>query len=506
MGDGSDDQSDVIAFLSDPASYGGGVTRVETLSTHISHIFLAGDRVFKLKRAVNYPYLDFSTAARRRQACEAELALNRRTAPELYLELRGIGRAADGVVGWSAASEALDWVVVMRRFDQDLLFDALAQRGALTPAMMLDLVARIAAFHAEAEPRREFGGAAAMAAIEAENDDSLRRAGIFAADYVTELHKRWRGALSRATGLLDARRAAGKVRHCHGDLHLRNICLLDGRPVLFDCLEFSVEMASIDVLYYLAFLLMDLEHRGLRSLANLAVNRYLDLSGEDDGLAALPLFLALRAAIRAKIAATADPSATEEARSYLDLALAMLAPQPTRLIALGGLSGSGKSTIAQRLAPALGKHPGARVLRSDVIRKQLVGVAPETPLPPDAYTKDMSRRVYDAIRDKAASALKAGYCTFVDAMSLTAEERASFAKIADTAGVPFSGLWLDAPTEAMAARIIARRDDASDATIAVLEQQIRHNPGVIEGQRVDVRGDRDASFAAVARALGLLLS
>jgi len=508
----SGNQQDAIAFLSNPASYGAGVVQVETIATHISLVFLAAHRAYKLKRAVKYPYLDFSTAEKRRAVCARELTLNRRTAPELYLEVRGIGRGPDGAIGWSVDDDAFDWVVVMRRFDQSLLFESLAEQGGLTAAMMRDLVEQVAAFHARAEPLGDRRGAAAIAAIEAENDECLRRADgrFFPASDIAELHRRSRAWLERVAGLLDARGAAGKVRHCHGDLHLRNICLLAGKPVLFDCLEFSEQMASIDVLYDLAFLLMDLLHRGLDDFASLVANRYFDLTDEEDGLAALPLFLAMRAAIRAHVGATqagaraaTDNAASQEVRRYLDLALALLAPRPPRLIAIGGLSGTGKSTIAQRVAPLIGLRPGARILRSDVIRKRLCGVAPEIRLPPTAYTADMSRRVYDTIRYKTAAALRSGYCAIIDAVSLTPEERSSFAAIAAAARVPFSGIWLSASTESMASRLGMRRDDASDATPQILEQQLRHDPGFIDWIRVDVGTDRETSFAAVRRALGL---
>jgi aminoglycoside phosphotransferase family enzyme len=320
------------------------------------------------------PYLDFSTSERRQAACAAELALNRRTAPELYLEVRAISRRPDGTIGWDGEGAPLDWVVVMRRFDQHRLLDHIAEAGELSAPLMLSLAAHIAEFHDHAEPCPAQRGGGAMAEVAQTNIDILRdcpSAG-FAAAQIDELHERIRAGLARAAPRLDQRRAGGKVRRCHGDLHLRNICIVDGRPVLFDCIEFSEAIASIDVLYDLAFLLMDLDHRGHRDLANLTLNRYLDLTGEDDGLAALPAFLALRAVIRAHVTATAAEhgwgsgdraAAFAEAHRYVDEAEAMLRPTPPRLIAIGGLSGSGKSSLALRLAPELGVPPGARVLR-----------------------------------------------------------------------------------------------------------------------------------------------
>ena len=309
------DQRPVIAFLSEPSSYGPGIERVDIIETHASLVFLAGDRAYKLKRAVKYPYLDFSTPEHRRRACEGELVLNRRTAPSLYLEVRGLARMPDGRVGFATDGSGIDWVVVMRRFEQSLLFDALAQTGGLSASLMHELAGHIADFHAIAERQYDRGGAEALTAIAETNHRCLveaQHAGFARGriDEVRENSLRW-GAAVR--GLLDRRRANGKVRRCHGDLHLRNICLFDDKPTLFDCLEFSDALASIDVLYDLAFLLMDLEHRGLAELANVVLNRYLDLTGDDDRLAAMPLFLSLRAAIRAHVTATAlDQTAAAE--------------------------------------------------------------------------------------------------------------------------------------------------------------------------------------------------
>jgi hypothetical protein len=489
------------------------VDRVEVIETHASLVFIAGERVFKLKRAVAYPYLDFSTADLRRRACEAELVLNRRTAPAIYDEVRGLFRGADGAVGFSPNGEALDWVVVMRHFDQALLFDALAETGGLDRHVMDHLADHIAQFHTSAEQRFDHGGGAEMADLAEVQYRCLAapgRAG-FSPDRVESIRKRWQEQVAGLAELLNRRRAAGRVRHCHGDLHLRNICLLDGKPTLFDCLEFDEALASIDVLYDLAFLLMDLEHRGLGHFANRVFNRYLDRSEEDDGLAAVPFFLSLRAAIRAHVTATAlehqkrGAAASEklvcDAHRYLDLAERFLQPQPCRLVAIGGLSGAGKSTLAAGLAPELGLRPGARLLRSDVTRKLLLGVDPEERLPATAYTRETSARVYGALSRKAAVGLAAGYTVVIDAVALTAEERGSFAEVARAAAVPFSGIWLEARPEAMANRIRGRVRDASDASPEILAEQLRHDVGEIDWVRIDAGGRPEDCLAAARRFL-----
>jgi len=506
----ADDQRDVIDFLSKASSYGAAVERVEIIQTHVSLVFLAGDRAYKLKRAIKFPYLDFSTVEQRRVACEAELALNRRTAPELYLEVRALTRTADGGVGFGTEGLAADWVVVMRRFEQAALFDELAKTHRLNASLMIELADHIAAFHRAAEPRPDQGGAAALAAVAETNHSCLmaaREAG-FASERVIEIKQRSSEQLAAVGALLDRRAAAGKVRRGHGDLHLRNVCLFEGRPTLFDCLEFSDELASVDVLYDLAFLLMDLEHRGLTDFAKLVLNRYLDLTGEDDGLAAMPLFLSSRAAIRAHVTAAAMERAAQpeakremgaEARSYLDLCVSLLRPRSCRLVAIGGLSGTGKSTLAAALAPSL----GARVLRSDVIRKRLFEVAPETRLPTSAYTSQVSRRVYHTLHRKAADVLAAGYSVIIDAVSLKPAERRSFAAVAEAAGVPFVGLWLVAPAATMDRRLRARRRDASDASPEVLAQQLRQDPGPMDWVRIDAGTGPEGCLSAARRALGL---
>jgi aminoglycoside phosphotransferase family enzyme/predicted kinase len=500
-----DEQAEVIRFLSRPESY-GEAEPVERISTHAALVFLVGARAYKLKRAVRYPYLDFSTAQKRRAVCEAELRLNRRTAPDLYLEVRAVRRDANGRLSL-AEGEPVDWLVVMRRFPADDLLVAVASRGELTASLVRDLADRIACFHDAADVRRSGGVEGPRAVIDG-NLASMRGlpAEILDPEACTTLHDRSVLLLETLAPMLERRAREGHRRHCHGDLHLANICLWQGRPTLFDCLEFDAELATTDVLYDLAFLLMDLWQRGFRDQAALLFNRYLDMRDEADGVAALPLFLSMRAAIRAHVEAAADRQESagadkrEAARGYLDLARVLLAPDTTSLVVVGGLSGTGKSTLAAALASRVGSAPGARWLRSDVIRKRLHGVPPETRLPPEAYTPEASAAVYDELGRRSAQMLGQGRSVIVDAVCARAEERGAIAAIAAKAGVPFRGLWLEAPPEILRSRVVGRRNDASDADAAVVESQLAYALGDLAGwHRIPAAGPaqqvRDAALA-----------
>jgi aminoglycoside phosphotransferase family enzyme/predicted kinase len=500
-------QRETVAFLSDPKTHGGA--EVETITTHASRLFMAGDRVYKLKRAVKFSYLDFSTAALRRRSCEEELRLNRRTAPQLYLDILPITRDAGGLkLGGGrgeTAGEALDWVVVMQRFPQEALLSHLADARRLTPDLMRRLADRIAAFHRDAEVTPGFGGIAGVGQVIRINDENLRRDGppaISVAEAAALTAAARRAAADRAP-LLERRRQAGKVRECHGDLHLRNICLIDGAPTLFDCIEFNRDLARIDVLYDLAFLLMDLIHRGDRSEAAIVFNRYLDVGDESDGIAAMPLFLALRAWVRAHVTATAAKGGAAdaaEARRYFDLARDFLQPRPPRIVAVGGLSGTGKSTIAAILAGRLAPSP-ARVLRSDVIRKRLFGAAPEQRLPAEAYSGATTERVYARLEAEARSAVAAGCGVILDAVSARPAERAAFAALAARLKVPFAGIWLEAAPEILRQRIGARKNDASDADLAVLEKQLGYDLGALDWHRIDASPAPDAVAEAALQAI-----
>lgn len=517
---GHPDQSVTIALLGDEAAHAGHqVTRFET---HGAFVFVAGDRAVKLKRAVSYPYMDFSTVDKRLQACRAEVALNRRTAPGLYRGLAAVLQDDDRLhlgplhedveQDPPEADRAVDWVVVMRRFDNDGLFDRLAGRGELPVRLMDDLAESVAALHEKAEriTDRRYG-AAGHAAVLAENMSEFRDdPGLFPPDLAARLDEAARTWLDRLAPCLDRRAEAGQVRRCHGDLHLRNVVMLDGRPTLFDCIEFNDDFALIDVLYDLAFLLMDLDHRGLRGHGNRALNRWLEITGDDDGIATLPLFLSTRAAIRAKVSAAiaralaseaqqdAAASQRAEARRYLDMAVGYLAPPPPQLVGIGGLSGTGKTTVARGLAPDLGRAPGAVILRSDVIRKTRLGLPIAEPAPKKAYASRISAQVYREINERTARLLAEGQAVIADAVFAKPEQRRTLAGIARQAGVPFRGLWLGAPRPVLDARVTDRTGDASDAGPAVVAMQSTLDPGPIDWAAIDASGDA-ASVTQEAR-------
>ncbi|HLY54105.1 MAG TPA: AAA family ATPase [Stellaceae bacterium] len=496
------EQAEVIDFLSRPETFGGREP-VETIETHASLVFLAGDRAYKLKKAVRYSYLDYSTPERRHAACAAEYRINRAVSPALYLGVEPIARRPDGTLALGGAGQPLDWVVVMRRFASEAQLDRVADRGALDVPLALALADRIVAFHEAAAIRCDRGGADGIRLALDLTAENLRLAAdtVFDVPSIERWIERAAAAFVATRALLDRRRHAGKVRACHGDLHLQNICLVDDQPALFDAIEFDEAISCIDVLYDLAFLLMDLERRSLRRTGNLIFNRYLDRRPEADGIGALPLFLALRAAIRAQVRATAarqqagDPDIVSEARTYLDLAERLLDPVAPRLIAVGGPSGSGKSTVARELAPPLGRAPGARVIRSDMIRKRLAGVAPETPLPPAAYTEATHAETYAAVIEEALLCLRAGQSVVVDAVHGQAQERSRVATAASSVRVPFFGLWLDAPPSILRDRLARRRNDASDATAEVLENQLRSITPPSDWLRLDA----DCNAAEIAR-------
>jgi uncharacterized protein len=522
MADGEDEQKKVLSFMALPGAYPDRPATVGRIDTHASSVFLAGSLAYKVKRAVKYPFLDFSTVALRHQACLNELRINRRTAPDLYLDLVPINLTCDGLFRLGGAGEAVEWALRMRRFDQANLYERMAVERRLEVSAMGPLAAAIAAFHAIADrcltPRK---AVRPLEGVLAENDSVLAaNCDLFPPVQARGLTQASRDALAAVAPLLEARASGGYVRHCHGDLHLRNIVEIEGKPVLFDAIEFDDSLATIDVLYDLAFLLMDLGKRGLSAHANEVLNDYLDAEGSTGnllGLAALPLFLSMRAMIRAKVellrAGKADTGeakaqAREEARAFFECARSLIAPaDPAQLIAIGGLSGSGKSAVARRIARRIGAFPGAVHVRSDVERKRLFGFPPNMRLPDRAYAAEISDEVYAICRKRARLALRARRTVIVDAVHARPEERAAIEAVAARQGASFTGLWLEAPRGVMRARVAKREGDVSDATPSVVDEQLRYVIGPQSFAVIDAGLPLDrvvaASLAAIRATAGL---
>jgi uncharacterized protein len=506
-----DSQDAVFKLLGNPATYGGAAVR--RCETHAAVVFLAGDRAIKVKRAVRYPFLDYSTLERRKAACRAELEVNRKFAPQLYRRVVPVTRQADGSLAFDGAGETVEWAVEMTRFDENKTLDHLAERGELDDALTGKLAVAVAAMHARAEPVEAAPWLAAVAGFIPDNTAAFREHGdLFPAQAVDELERKSRAAFVKLRPLLSTRGAAGLIRRGHGDLHLGNIAVLDGEPVAFDALEFDPIIAEGDVLYDLAFLLMDLVERGLPGAANAVLNGYFSTSrrSEDcDGIAALAFFMSLRSAIRAKVtasrrdlAAAADKGdLAQSAKRYFDLALELLAPAKPMIVCTGGLSGTGKSLLARALAPHIGPVPGALIFRSDVERKALYGVAEHDRLPAEAYRPEVADTIYRGLTEKTSRVARAGHSVIVDAVFSRPEERAAIEMAAASANADFRGLFLVADLPTRLNRVGERGPDASDADAAVARQQEEFAIGAVEWTTIDASGPPEATLARARAAL-----
>jgi len=509
-------EAEITAFLSDPASYPERPERVDVIETHAARIFLAGSRAIKVKKHVRLPYLDFTTLARREAALTRELELNQPAAPDIYLGLGHITRESSRGLAIDGAGEVIEVALHMRRFKQDDLLSHAATAGRIDRKLAKTIADVVFAAH-QAAPVATIGDGVERfdriigdieAALGSCSDPGIR------AEHATFANLA-RAHLARVRPLLALRASAGFRRRCHGDLHLGNMVLWHGQPLPFDALEFDEELATIDVLYDLAFLIMDLDHQNLRPRANDVLNRYLWRADARnlEGIAAMPLFLALRAGIRAMVdlhrlagADSALPGVLDDARRYLEQAMQYLAPARPCLVAVGGLSGSGKSTLAAHLASMIGVSPGAIHLRSDLERKRLFSVGETERLPDEAYARPVTEKVYAALNAKAATILATGYTVIVDAVHSAPRERTAVAQIAEAARVPFAGLWLDAPERVLKERVTARTGDASDATADVVARQLDYDLGDISWHRLDASGDLkalgDSSRALIAASFG----
>ncbi|GHD98324.1 kinase [Defluviimonas sp. 20V17] len=503
-------QDETLAFLGSRAAFmaAPGSAAVERIDTHGAVVFLHGDAALKIKRAVHYDYMDLSTPEQRRKMLQRELDLNAPAAPMIYHDLQPVTRGPDGALRIGGKGVALDWVLRMHRFAAKDELEAIAGRGALDDTLAEAIGRMVHGYHAAA-PLRPGRGFELLGDILQELSRVFAGLGQGAPDITAWLSDA--GAKLRDVApLLDRRAKQGQVRRCHGDLHLRNIVVIEGRPVPFDALEFSEDLGTCDVLYDLAFLLMDLCHRGLSRAAARVLSTYLAAANgaQDHGLAALPLFLSVRAAIRAMVllqtdAATAQPGRSgPEIAAYLREARAYLRPAPPRLVAIGGYSGTGKSLLAHALAPYLGPAPGAVVLSTDETRKIAPDLGPAAALPAKAYSDGARAAVYDRMLARAGVLIGAGHSVILDATWLDPARRRAAMALAARLHVPAAGLLLTAPPKVLRRRIKARRGDWSDADVAVLEGQLARGAGGADWTRIEAGGTPEATLAAARARLG----
>jgi aminoglycoside phosphotransferase family enzyme/predicted kinase len=465
------------------------------IETACARVFLAADAAFKVKRHVDLGYVDYSTVERRLWAIERELAFNQAAASDIYRAIRRITRTAGGGLELDGPGAVVDYALEMRRFADDAVLAA--KPWAIDGALADELGRTVAGFHAKA-PLRPEGGLSALAFTIGSNAELLRElAPRLGHDRVEQLIALTEAELERQRPLLARRVAEGFSRHCHGDLHLGNILVEESRPILFDCIEFNDLLSDLDVQYDLAFLLMDLDFRRRRDAGVRVLSAYLDEAARSfpetiwEGLAALPLMLSVRAGVRAHVwAHSGDDDAS---RAYVDAGIAHLSPAPPRLVAVGGLSGSGKSSFSRVIAPGLGASPGAVVLRTDEVRKRLLKVAPTQAMSDAAYTPEFYNRAYDELIANARALLTAGRAVVLDATFIAPALRARAEQLAKDCGVPFQGVWLDAPVEVLAGRIEGRTGDASDATLQTLHEQIGRHTSEVAWERVDAAGSVEQS-------------
>ncbi|MCK1387414.1 bifunctional aminoglycoside phosphotransferase/ATP-binding protein [Bradyrhizobium sp. 21] len=499
MTDDSATQDRIFAALTASAVHSG----VRRIDTHAASVFLDGKRALKIKRAVRFPFLDYSTLEKRKAACEEEIRINRPLAPQIYHGVVAITEEADGSVKIGGDGRPIEYAVDMSRFDESRTLDHLAKAGPLDASLASAAADAIVASHAPALRADGKAWVASISGLIDGNSDGLRSGNHFEAEEIAQLRHASLAMFLRLRPLLVARGRQGFVRRCHGDLHLANIVSIDEQPVLFDAIEFDARIATIDVLYDLAFTLMDLLRHDQPRAANLVLNRYLAATPPEnlDALSALPLFMSVRAAIRAQVALARlkpshsdDPGIVDDARRYFGLARELIHPSAPRLIAVAGLSGTGKTVLARALAPDVTPQPGAVVLRSDLVRKKMFGVDETQRLPASAYTPEVTARVYGMLAQDAWRVLAQGHSAIIDGVFAREDERDAVAALARAHNVPLRGLFLVADLATRQARIGGRRGDASDATQEVAARQEHYNIGHVGWATIDASGTQEQTL------------
>lgn len=497
-------QADTIKALSSPAAY-GGKHPVEVINAPISVLFMVGNTVYKLKRAIQYPNIDFSTPEKRKVACVNEMKRSTVYAPHLVTGTKAVKRLKNGRIKIGGMSgEEIDTVIVLKRIPREAWLNALLPSPDFDRFETMDLAEKLSDLHEGAKVFRTKFGVDTLKKTILENEAIL---GCFAPKLfdVSELNRLTQNSiaqLEKHAALIGFRQKSGRVRKCHGDLLLSNIAYVKKEFLFVSPIEYNEEFECIDTLYDLAYLMMDMESKSLRRLTNILFNHYMAYTNDIDGYPLLPLYQSVRAAFRASIYArlgnimegAEKENVIARAQNYFTLACRFLTEHRPMLIACGGLSGSGKSRVAREIGGRINPAPGAVILRDDVVKKQITGRMPHEQFNRTGDTPRMEKLVYDVLREQARTALKVGSCVIVDALFYNPAERRHIENLAVKMGVPFIGFWMDAPLKVRAERIRTRKRNPSDIRdVADLEDQLTLNTGRIHWNKIMTDQPKEAT-------------
>ncbi|MBI5843429.1 MAG: AAA family ATPase [Deltaproteobacteria bacterium] len=495
----------LVKAMSQPGFYPHGPERVSVLQTHISWVFLAGDLVYKVKKPVNFGFLDFSSLEKRRFFCEEEITLNRRLAPDTYLKAVAVHRGRDGTYSLEGPGAVAEWAVVMKRLPDEGMADRMLSEGRLTESVLDLLAGRLAAFHEEAATGGDVDRAGSLSAIGKNHKDNMDVLERYVGSVLTRLQHRFLSVwaerfISGNAALFEERIKKKRIRDCHGDLHLENICVENGVPVVFDCIEFSPALRHGDVAGEIAFLCMDLDYSGAGDLADHFAASYARCATDPGLFGVLAFYKFYRACVRAKVlclrsddqslSSAERKEAWSRACCYLDFAFTYASrfSRPT-LIIISGLMGTGKSALARELAATT----GSRLIRSDVVRKEILGINParhvKDPYGKGAYDPETTSRTYEVMLREARLCLENGQSVVLDASFKTAAQRKMAQDLASGAGAEFFAVACQCPETEVKRRLVNRSrigQDPSDGRVEIfgLQRDDYEEPSEIPARRL----------------------
>lgn len=475
----------LIQQMLQPGFYPHAVTEpIQLIQTHISYVLLTGDYAYKLKKPVNFGFLDFSTLEKRQHFCQEELRLNQRAASGLYLEVLPVTLTVEGLYRLNGSGEPVEYVLKMLQFSQECLFSTLFEQGELNETHLEELGRIVAQYHAEAQTNDYISSFGEVPQVRAAFDENYEQTEKYIGGPQTQVQfaetKQYTDRFfAERPELFVSRIQHNYIRECHGDLHLKNIALWHDKIMLFDCIEFNEPFRFVDVMYDVAFAVMDLEARQRQDLGNAFLNAYIEQTGDWEGLQVLPLYLSRQAYVRAKVTSfllddasvplSVKEEATTTASNYYKQAWEYTQPKQGRLILMSGLSGSGKSTTARYLALQL----GAIHIRSDAVRKHLGGISLKERGGDDLYTPEMTEKTYARLLNLGIILAKQGFSVILDAKYDRQQLRQEAIAQAEKHQIPLKIIYCTAPLEVIQERLVNRTNDIADATVNLLDSQIK---------------------------------